>query len=40
VFAWEHSRWFKRQAFDRMHAFYEKYGGATLVLFAAWKSRR
>ena len=33
------AQWY-RQAFDRMHAFYEKYGGATLVLFAAWKSRR
>ena len=31
VFGWQHSRWFNRSAFDRMHAFYEKYGGATLV---------
>ncbi len=31
VFAWPNSRWFNRQAFDRMHAFYEKYGGVTIV---------
>ncbi len=31
VFAWEHSRWFNRAAFDRMHAFYERHGGITLV---------
>jgi membrane-associated protein len=31
VFQWEHSRWFNRQAFDRMHAFYEQYGGITIV---------
>ncbi|MDE2082695.1 MAG: VTT domain-containing protein [Burkholderiales bacterium] len=32
VFAWPDSRWFNRAAFDRMHAFYERYGGVTLVL--------
>jgi membrane-associated protein len=32
VFAWPKSRWFNRQAFDRMHAFYEQYGGITIVL--------
>ena len=32
VFAWPKSRWFNRDAFDRMHAFYERYGGVTIVL--------
>ncbi len=32
VFGWEQSRWFNRAAFDRTHAFYEKYGGVTIVL--------
>jgi membrane-associated protein len=31
VFSWEKSRWFNREAFDRMHAFYERYGGITIV---------
>ena len=31
VFAWEDSRFFNRQAFDQAHAFYERYGGVTLV---------
>jgi membrane-associated protein len=31
VFAWPNSRWFNRAAFDRTHAFYERYGGATIV---------
>jgi len=31
VFAWEDSRWFNRRAFDKAHAFYEKYGGITIV---------
>ena len=31
VFGWEQSRWFNKRAFDRTHAFYEKYGGITLV---------
>jgi membrane-associated protein len=32
VFAWQQSRWFNRAAFDRMHAFYEKNGGITIVV--------
>lgn len=32
VFSWENSRWFNRNAFDRAHAFYEKYGPITIVL--------
>jgi membrane-associated protein len=32
VFAWPKSRWFNRDAFDRMHAFYERHGGVTIVL--------
>ncbi len=32
VFAWENSRLFNRRAFDRAHAFYEQYGGITIVL--------
>jgi membrane-associated protein len=32
VFGWQQSRWFNRAAFDRMHAFYEQYGGITIVL--------
>lgn len=32
VFQWEHSRWFNKRAFDRSHAFYEQYGGITIVL--------
>ena len=31
VFAWEDSRFFNRAAFDKAHAFYERYGGVTLV---------
>lgn len=31
VFQWEDSRWFNRRAFDQAHAFYEKYGGITLI---------
>ncbi|HVZ42895.1 MAG TPA: VTT domain-containing protein [Ramlibacter sp.] len=31
VFQWEHSRYFNKHAFDRAHAFYEKYGGITIV---------
>jgi membrane-associated protein len=31
VFQWENSRWFNRRAFDEAHAFYERYGGVTLV---------
>jgi membrane-associated protein len=32
VFAWENSRFFNRQAFDQAHAFYERYGGITIVV--------
>ena len=32
VFRWENSRFFNRAAFDQAHAFYEKYGGITIVL--------
>ena len=30
VFSWN-NRWFNRRAFDQAHAFYEQYGGITLV---------
>lgn len=31
VFQWEDSRLFNKAAFDRTHAFYERYGGITIV---------
>ena len=31
VFQWEHSKFFNKRAFERAHAFYEEYGGITLV---------
>ena len=31
VFGWEDSRWFNKKAFEQAHAFYEKYGGITIV---------
>ena len=31
VFAWQDSKFFNRQAFDKAHAFYERYGGVTLI---------
>ena len=31
VFKWENSRYFNKAAFDQAHAFYEKYGGITIV---------
>ena len=31
VFQWENSRFFNKQAFNQAHAFYEKYGGITIV---------
>ena len=31
VFQWQDSRFFNRSAFDRTHAFYERYGGITIV---------
>ena len=32
VFQWEDSRWFNRRAFDKAHAFYDRYGGITVIL--------
>src|SRR3954447_9084048 len=32
VFQWEGSRLFNKRAFEQAHAFYEKYGGITIVL--------
>jgi len=32
VFQWEQSRLFNRRAFDQAHAFYEKYGGITIIV--------
>ncbi|MBH9553022.1 DedA family protein [Inhella gelatinilytica] len=32
VFQWEDSRLFNRKAFDSAHAFYEKYGGITIIV--------
>ena len=32
VFQWEESRFFSRRGFDQAHAFYEKYGGITIIL--------
>jgi membrane-associated protein len=31
VFQWETSRWFNKKAFDQAHAFYERYGGITII---------
>ena len=31
VFKWESSRFFNKRAFDQAHAFYEKYGGVTII---------
>jgi membrane-associated protein len=31
VFQWEDSKFFNKRAFDRAHAFYEQYGGITIV---------
>jgi membrane-associated protein len=31
VFGWENSRFFNKKAFDQAHAFYEKYGGVTII---------
>jgi membrane-associated protein len=31
VFAWENSKFFNKNAFDKAHAFYEKHGGITIV---------
>jgi membrane-associated protein len=32
VFHWEQSRFFNKRAFEQAHAFYERYGGITLIL--------
>jgi len=32
VWQWEQSRWFNRRAFDQAHAFYERYGGVTIII--------
>ncbi len=32
VFKWENSRFFNKNAFDKSHAFYERYGGITIIL--------
>jgi membrane-associated protein len=32
VFQWEQSRWFNKAAFNKAHAFYEQYGGVTVIL--------
>ncbi len=32
VFQWENSRFFNRKAFNQAHAFYERYGGVTIIL--------
>lgn len=31
VFQWEDSRWFNKKAFNQAHAFYERYGGVTII---------
>ena len=32
VFQWENSRFFNKRAFNQAHAFYEKYGGITIIV--------
>jgi len=32
VFQWENSRYFNKRAFDQAHAFYERYGGITIIV--------
>ena len=32
VFQWEDSRFFNRKAFDQAHAFYERFGGVTIIV--------
>ena len=31
VFQWENSKFFNKKAFDQAHAFYERYGGVTII---------
>ncbi|MFN4965736.1 MAG: VTT domain-containing protein [Burkholderiales bacterium] len=32
VFAWEDSRWFHKQSFERTQAFYDRYGAVTIIV--------
>lgn len=32
VFAWQNSRWFNKDAFNKTHAFYEEHGAITIVI--------
>ena len=32
VFRWEQSRFFNKASFEQAHAFYEKYGGITVIV--------
>jgi len=32
VFAWQNSRWFNKDAFNKTHAFYEEHGAITIVV--------
>ncbi len=32
VFSQKHSRWFRREHLDRTHAFFERYGGKTIII--------
>ena len=32
VFQWENSRFFNKKAFNQAHAFYERYGGITIII--------
>lgn len=32
VFQWEQSKFFNKKAFDNAHAFYERYGGITIII--------
>ncbi|MDP1894204.1 MAG: VTT domain-containing protein, partial [Hydrogenophaga sp.] len=32
VFQWENSRFFNKNAFNQAHAFYERYGGITIII--------
>jgi len=32
VFTMQHTRWFKREHLDRTHAFFERYGGKTIIM--------
>jgi membrane-associated protein len=32
VWAWEHGRFFNKHAFEQAHAFYERWGGITIIL--------